>query len=90
MNSPPQNYQVRHIVCICVLTDAPSEQNNPRVLRSKTLTLTETTNGIKTMDPTMKHQKAIPAKLVLQIYKRTNTHLNTAISQLIAGAFYLA
>ena len=36
----------------------------------------------------MKHQKAIPEKLVLQIYKRENTHLNTAIVQLITGAFF--
>ena len=36
----------------------------------------------------MKHQKAITAKLVLHIYKRTNTHLNTAIGQLITGAFF--
>ena len=43
--------------------------------------------GYKTLDPTTKHQKAIPAKLVLHIYKRTNTHLNTSIDQLITGAF---
>ena len=36
----------------------------------------------------MKQQKSLPAKLVLHIYKRTNTHLNTAIGQLIAGAFF--
>ena len=39
------------------------------------------------MEPTTKHQKYIPAKLVLHIYKQTNTSLNTAIVQLIAGAF---
>ena len=39
-------------------------------------------------EPPTKHQKAIPAKLVLHIYKRTDTHLNTAIGQLIAGAFF--
>ena len=36
----------------------------------------------------MKHQKAIPAQLVLHIYKRTNIHLNTAIGKLISGAFF--
>ena len=41
--------------------------------------------GYKTLDPTTKHQKYIPAKLVLHIYKQTNTHLNTSICQLIAG-----
>ena len=44
--------------------------------------------GYKTLDPTTKHQKYIPAKIVLHIYRRTNTHLNTAIGQLIAGAFF--
>ena len=43
--------------------------------------------GYKTLDPTNKNQKAIPENLSLHIYKRTNTHLNTAIGQLIAGAF---
>ena len=43
--------------------------------------------GYKTLDPTTKHQKAIPEKLFLHIYKRTNTHMNTAIGQLIAGVF---
>ena len=44
--------------------------------------------GYKTLDPTTKHQKATPAKLPPHIYKRTNTHLNTAIGQLIAGTFF--
>ena len=35
----------------------------------------------------MKHQKDIQAKLSLHIYKYTNTHMNTAIDQLIAGSF---
>ena len=42
------------------------------------------------MDQTNKYQKAIPEKLFLNIYKRTNTHLNTAIFQLIAGAFFFS
>ena len=44
--------------------------------------------GYKTLDPPTKYQKSIPAKLILHIYKRTNTHLKTAIGQLIAGAFF--
>ena len=40
------------------------------------------------IDSPTKHQKAIPENLVLHIYKWTDTHLNTAIGQLIAGAFY--
>ena len=39
------------------------------------------------MYPTTKHQKSIPEKLFLHIYKQTNTHLNTSIGQLIASAF---
>ena len=42
----------------------------------------------KYVDPSTKHQKYIPSKLVLYIYKHTNTHLNTDIGQLIAGAFF--
>ena len=44
--------------------------------------------GYQTLDPTTKHQKATPTKLVLHIYKRTNTHMNTAIGQLIVGVFF--
>ena len=44
--------------------------------------------GYKSLDPTMKHQKAIPENLVLHIYKRTNTHLTTSIDQLVAGEFF--
>ena len=86
--TPPQNYQVRHIGCICVLPDAPSERPDPRVLRSNIFNPTETTQGLQTLDPPTKYQKAIPAKLVLHIYKRTDTHLNTSIGQLIAGTFF--
>ena len=59
------------------------ETNNPQT----TLLLYQQLRGYKTIDPTAKHQKAIPAKLLLHIYKRTNTHLNTVIGQLIAGVF---
>ena len=52
------------------------------------LLLQKQLRGYKKLEPTMKHHKAIPGKLFLHIYKRTNTNLNTAISQLIAGAFF--
>ena len=45
--------------------------------------------GYKTLDSKTKHHKYIPAKLVLYIYKQKNTHINTAIGQLIAGEFFL-
>ena len=40
------------------------------------------------LDPPTKHKKDISAKLVLHIYKRTDTQLNTAIGQLIVGAIF--
>ena len=52
------------------------------------LILQKQLRGYKTLDPPTKHQKAIPSKLILHIYKRTDTHLNTAIGQLIEGAFF--
>ena len=54
----------------------------------KSLILQQQLRVYKTLDPPTKHQKAIPAKLVLQLYKRTDTHLNTAIGQLIVGEFF--
>ena len=86
--TPPRNCQVRHIGCICALLDVPSERPEPRVLRSKILIPPATTQGLQNARPTKKNQKAIPAKLVLHIYKRTDTHLNTAIGQLTAGEFF--
>ena len=56
----------------------------------KSLILQQKLRGYKTLDPTTKHQNAIPAKLFLHIYKRTDTHLNTSIGELIAGAFFFA
>ena len=54
----------------------------------KSLILWRQIRGYQTLDPTTKHPKATPDKLVLHIYNKTNTHLNTAIIQLIAGAFF--
>ena len=56
----------------------------------KSLLLNRQLRGYTNLDPTTKHQKYIPANLVLHIYKRTNTHMNTATGQLIAGAFFWA
>ena len=50
-NTPPRNCQVRHIGCICVLLDAPSERPDPRVLKSKILNTTATTQGLKNARP---------------------------------------
>ena len=52
------------------------------------LLLQQQLRGYKTLEPTTKHQKATPSKLVPHIYKRTNTHLNTAIGRLIANEFF--
>ena len=54
----------------------------------KSLFLQQQLRGYKTLDPPRKHQKSIPEKLVLHLYKWTDTHLNTVISQLITGAFF--
>ena len=54
----------------------------------KPLLLHRKIQGYRTLDPTTKHQKYIPANLVLHIYRQTNTHLNTSIGQLIAGEFF--
>ena len=43
--------------------------------------------GYKTLETSKKHQKTIPENLVFHIYRQTNTHLNTAIGQPIAGTF---
>ena len=51
----------------------------------KSLLLQRQLRGYKTMYPTTKHQKYIPEKLALHIYRHTNTDLNTAIGQLVAG-----
>ena len=51
INTPPQNFQVRHIGCICVFPDAPLEQPKPRLLRSNILTLIDTTRGIQNFGP---------------------------------------
>ena len=50
-NTPPRHCQVRHIGCIYVLPDAPSEQPDPRFLRSNIHNLTATTQGLKNARP---------------------------------------
>ena len=56
----------------------------------KSLILQRQLRSYKTLDPPKKYQKSIPEKLVLHIYKRTGTHLNISIGQLIAGAFFFS
>ena len=41
------------------------------------------------MDNPTKHQKVIPANIVLQIYRKQHYHLSTSIGQLITGDFSL-
>ena len=50
----------------------------------KSICLKRQLRGYKYVEPPTKHQKAIPAKLVLHIYKKKYSHLSTAITQLIA------
>ena len=85
-NTPSRNCQVRHIGCICVLPDATSGLPDPRFLRSNILTLIDTTKGLKNAGSNKETSERYTRKLFIHIYKQTNTHLNTAISQLIAGA----
>ena len=55
--TPPRNCQIRHVGCICVLLDSPSEQPDPIVLRSNILNITETTQEIKKYVPKNKTSK---------------------------------
>ena len=87
-NNPPRNCQVRHNGCICVLPDAPSDGPKPGFLMSNILTTTSTTQGLQNDRPNNQTSEIYTRKIVLHIYKRINTHLNTAISQLITGAFF--
>ena len=41
--------------------------------------------GYKSVDPTTKHHKDIPTKLVFHIYRKQKSHLSTVIRQLIVG-----
>ena len=87
-NTPPRNCQVRHTRCICVLRTHCRSDPTLESSGQTSLLLQQQLSGHKTLDPTTKHQKDTPAKLVLHIYKLTNTNLNTAIGQLTAGAFF--
>ena len=78
-NTPPWNCQVRHIGCICVLLDAPSEQPDPRVLRSNILTLAETTMGLQNAGPNNKTSESYTSKAIpsyIQAYKHTSEHIH--------------
>ena len=76
-NNPSHNCQVRHIGCICVLPDAPSERPKPRVLRSNILTITEITMGLQNAGPKNETQESYTRKATpphLQADKHTPEH----------------
>ena len=76
-NTPKRNCQVRHIGFICVLPDAPSDQPDPRFLRSNILTFIETTKGLQNAGPNNKTSKSYTIKASpsqLQSYKHTSEH----------------
>ena len=87
-NNPRRNCQVRHIGCICILLDAPSERPNPRVFRSKFLTITATTKGLQKVGTNNETSESYTSKSSPPHIQAKKTHLNTAIGQLIAGAFF--
>ena len=76
-NTPPRNCQVRHIGCICVLPDAPSERPDPRFLRSNILTLTETTKELQNAGPNNETSEIYTSKSSpthLEADKHTSEH----------------
>ena len=75
--TPPRNFQVRHIGCICVLLDAPLERPEPRFLMSNIITLTATTKGIQNAGPNNETSENYTIKTSpphLQDDKRTSEH----------------
>ena len=80
--TPQRNCQVRHIGCICVLPDAPSERPDPRVLRSNILNHTSTTQGLQNTRPTNKTPKSYtsktyPSHLQMDGYTPKHSHHST-------------
>ena len=76
-NTPPRNCKIRHIGCICVLPEAPSERPGPRELRSNILTLTEKTTELQKSGPNNKTSKSYTTKASpshLKVYKHTSEH----------------
>ena len=76
-NTPPRNCQVRHIRCICILPEAPSERPDPRVIRSNILTITDTTQGLQNAGPKNETSKSYTRKTSpphLQAEKHTSEH----------------
>ena len=80
--TPPRNCQVRHIGCICVILDAPSEQPDPRLLRSNILNHAATTQGLQNNRPTNKTpksytRKTYPSRLQTDGYTPKHSHRST-------------
>ena len=76
-NTPPRNCQVLHIVCICVLTGAPLERPEPRVLRSNIPNLTVTNQGLRNDRPKNQTSEIYTSKAStphLQAEKYTSGH----------------
>ena len=79
INTFPRNCQVRHIECIWVLSDAPKEQPDPRVLRSSILTLTVITKGLKKARPNNQTSETYTCKYSpphQQVNKYTSEHIH--------------
>ena len=64
------------------------ERLDLRCSRSKIPDLTESIKGLQITGPTKKHQKEIPAKLVLHIYNIKHSHMSMAILQIAAVIFF--
>ena len=76
-NTPPRKCQLQHIGCIFVLLDAPSEQPEPRFLRSNILTLKATTKGLQNAGPKNETSEIYTIKDIpphLQADKHTYEH----------------
>ena len=57
-------------------------------LGQKYFILQQHLRGHKLVDPLTKHQKSIPANLLLHIYIKHHSHLITSIRQIIMGCFF--
>lgn len=87
-NTSFKNCQIRYIGCICVL---PKKYWIDLTIESSvqtSLIFQRESRDYNSLDPPKKYLKYIQAMLLLHIYKYTNTHMNTSISQLIACVFF--
>ena len=69
--------------------DAPSKRPECRCIRTKIPYPPESNTGVQISGPPpMKHQKAIPSKLVFHIYRKQHSLMSSTMGQLITGAFF--